>query len=688
MQKKNIYLWSNGITGKVLPILWFSAKTYYEEYGNKIDQWLWHEPFIHEWSDEKLFAYLKDNPPTIFGFSVYVWSYSKIKKLSKKISELYPDCLIIWGGPQISIKYENDFFTKHPEVKIVVPSDVYGEAILCHILDKFNNGKVKEVDIPEIYFQRSGMKLKSKIPFIKKDFVWPTNIFKAQKDYFHSDMANSLAIYESTRGCPYRCSYCDWGGGTFTKTIKKPLETVFSELEFLAEQKVEWFYFADANFGIFKDRDLQIIEYVAKLKERFGYPQIVNVENAKNNLERVLQIQEILIKNKLAPFYKISIQSVHDDVKKNIERVDIPFEEQYEKVKELQNKYDAPILIETILGLPGDSYKKTLETIEVLETKEIGSFRPAIWNLLPEAPAYDPVERKKWGIKTKWLKIITHPFRLKENKNIEGVTATFWDNDVLLENVIETKSYDRIEWCDMFVLTIISGTSKSIGLSKLVKYLNEEENIPIVEFYNSFYQNLVKKKKFLNKELNERIAGLPTMLYDLVDPDSPSTDFDINIGDFFPGYLSPNLFFIFSVMLHPSQFYKSIEMLMLPRVKDKEKLRDLTNYLINSFIDIDFDPKFGRKFNTQYNWFEYFENDKYQLTPSRYTFKVLDKHLKFVGSIDSEFSDYPEIDDYNQKVIQFFYHRAYNMPRPKFTNNLELVNDLNTSAKYHYDLVN
>ena len=673
VEKKNIYLWSDGITGKVMPILWFSSKTYYEEHGDKIDQWQWHEPFIHEWSDEKLLSYLEDNPPAIFGFSVYVWSYSKVSKLSKKISELYPDCLIIWGGPQIAIKYELDFFTKHPEVSIVVPSDLYGEAILSDILDKFNNGKLKFQEIPEIYYQKSGIKLKSKIPFNKREFVWPTNIFKAQEDYFHDDMSGCLVIYESTRGCPYGCSYCDWGGGTFTKTIKKPLETVLSELEFLAQQKIEWLYFADANFGIFKDRDLQIIKFVADLKKNYGYPEIVNVENAKNNLDRVLEIQKILITNGLSPYYKISIQSVHDDIKKNIERIDIPFETQYEKVLELQSEHNAPILIETILGLPGDSYQKTLETIEILETKQIGSFRPAIWNLLPEAPAYDPVQREKWGIKTKWLKIVTHPFRLKKDEAIDGVTAVYFADDVLLENVIETKSYSRTEWCDMFLLTIISGTSKSIGLSKLIEYLRKEENVSITEFYNSFYQNLIKPKKFLNDELNQRIGGLPDMLYDLVDPDTDSVDFDIDIGPTFPGFLSPNLFFVFSVMLHPKEFFESLEVLMLPKVKNKKRLSDLIDYLINSFIDINFDPIIGRRFTTQYNWVEYFNNNNYTLTQSQYIFKILDENLKFAGSVDYEISDYPTIKNYDQKIIQYFYHRAYNMPRPKYTDNLQLL---------------
>lgn len=670
-QKKNIYLWSEGIQGKVVPILWFSAKTYFEEYGKTVDEWQWHDPFIHEWSDEKLFSYLEEHPPAIFGLSLYVWSEKKAKQLTETISKLYPKCKIIWGGPQIDIKYNGQFFRQHPEVSAVVPSDVYGEAILTDILDNFNS--LKYQDIPEIYYQKAGMKFKSKIPFDKRSFVWPKNIFKAQKEYFNFDPKNTLIIYESTRGCPYKCSYCDWGGGTFTKTIKKPLETVLDELEFLAQQKMEWFYFADANFGIFKDRDIQIINHVAKLKREYGYPIMVNVENAKNNLDRVLEIQKTLIVNGLAPYYKISIQSVHDDIKKNIDRVDIPFDIQYEQVKQLQEEIHAPILIETILGLPGDNYQKTLETIEILEAKEIGSFRPAIWNLLPEAPAYAPEEREKWKIKTKWLKLFTTPYRIKPNTSRqEGVFALEDKNDIYFENVIETSSYDRFEWCDMLILSMISGTAKQLGLSRLLRYLKTEENITVSSFYHQLYTKLVKEEKFIDPYLNKQLGGLPKKLYDLVSPDKDYQNFELDPGPKFPGLLSPMLYFLFIVMLKPAEFYKSIENILIDQIKNKEKFIDLIDFLINVFIDIDYDPANPREFNTLYNWVDYFNNKT--TTKSYFKWRINDTGLDISSATEFKVSDYPLIKDYDKRIEQFFYHRAMNMTRPKYSENVELLN--------------
>ena len=186
MNKKNIYLWSKGITaGRLIPVLWFSSKTYFESNGTNVDSWNWCDPFIDEKSLDDILLECKKNPPDIFGFSIFIWNCIDADIVAKKIKELYPKCLIIYGGPQNDIKYSSDFFLKHPWVDLVVPGDVYGEPILCQILNTFEN--FKAADIPEVYYQKHGITFKSKHEFVKRSFVWPKNIFLAQEKYFNFD---------------------------------------------------------------------------------------------------------------------------------------------------------------------------------------------------------------------------------------------------------------------------------------------------------------------------------------------------------------------------------------------------------------------------------------------------------------------------------------------------------------------
>jgi len=665
--KKNIYLWTKAIlSGKLVPTLWFSCKTYFEERGTTVDEWWWADPFIHDKTPEEILEECKTNPPNIFGFSLYIWNHLEADQLAKEIKRLYPKCLIIYGGPQVDIKYSGKFFQEKPWVDLVVPSDVYGEPVLTHILDNFDN--LKYQDIPEVYYQRAGMKLRSKIGLKKRDYVWPKNIYKSQKEFFKFDPKNSMAVYETTRGCPYKCTYCDWGGGTYTKVVRKPMETVFDELTFLCSYGIESFYFADANFGIFKD-DIKIIEHVVELKKKYNRPLVMSVENAKNSLERVVDIQRLLIKNNLSLYYKIAIQNPHDDIKKNIERVDIPFEDQINAIRTLRKEHPAPILIETILGLPGDNYQRTLEAIDMFHVHDVESFRPAIWNLLPEAPAYAPEERERMGIKSKWFEIYTWPFRYKNESLFEdGVRVLGHNHTMLLENVIETFSYDRYEWCDMLVLTMLGGVAKPVGFNFITEYFKQEHNLLPSIFYDKFFKDILKNKQFNSEILNDKLGNVPEKLYKLVnDPNTVKLEFDI--GPDFPLWLSPHSYVTFLVMLYPQELFEALGNFFSKELNDS-RIKDLCYYLANIMIDVDYNPAIGKTFTTEYNWFSYF-NDGKELTQGTWEYQISDKLLKFKGTDIFEISDYPTITNKVDRIKQFFYHRGSNGARIKFANQIK-----------------
>lgn len=663
---KNLYLWNKSIfSGTVVPILWFSAKTYFEDYGSTVERWDWQDPFIHKKSKQEILDHCELNPPSIFGFSLYIWNHLEADELAQEIKARYPNCLIIYGGPQVDIKYSDNFFIIKPWVDLVIPSDVYGEAILTIILDHYDN--LVHSKIPEAYYHKKGIKFKSPVPFNKRGFKWPSNIFLKQENYFNFDKANSLAIYESSRGCPYKCTYCDWGGGTYTKVVKKPMATVLAELEFLCQNKISIFYFADANFGIFKE-DLQIIEHVANLKKKYGYPEVMSVENAKNNLDRVIEIQRLLIKNQLSSYYKISIQNPHDDIKKNIERVDIPFEDQLAAILKLKEEYDAPILIETILGLPGDNYQRTLESIDIFQRDGIESHRPAIWNLLPEAPAYDPVQREKFKVQTKWFEIYSTAFRFKNSSVVDaGVNTVANDNKMIAENVISTYSYSKSEWCDMLAVTMLSGVANTLGLRYFTNYLSTHHGLNPSVFYDKVYKELVTKKKFTSPVLNDKLGNIVDHLNQLVEDETLKT-VEFDIGPNFPLYLAPFTYVGFIIMMYPKEFFSDVASYFANWLGD-EKILDLGKYLSNIMIDPDYDPRDKRKFNTDYNWYSYFNSSK-DLIKNTYEYIILDEKLNIAGSSGFEMSDYYTYTNRDTRIKQFFYHRASNAARKKYSENI------------------
>lgn len=666
MTTKNLFLWNKGVvSGKLISPLWFSAKTYFEENGTTVNEWAWADPFIDELSIESLFEVCDKNPPDVFGFSVFVWSYLEVDDIAKQIKDRYPNCLIVYGGPQNDNKYSTDFFQKKPWVDLVVPGDVYGEPVITYILDNFNN--LKHSEVPEVYFQKKGIQFKSANKLIKREFNWPKNIFEAQKEHFKFDTTNSLAIYEASRGCPYKCIYCDWGGGTYTKIIRKPLDTVFAELEFLSANKVESIFMADGNLGIFKE-DIDIVKHVVELKKKYGYPKSLFVENAKNHLDRVLEIQELLMLNNLSYYYKISVQNPHEEIKNNIDRIDIPFDEHLAGVRKLKEKYDAPILIETITGLPGDSYQRTLESIDLFLSNDLEGLRPQIWNLLPESPAYSPEMRDKFKIKSKWFELYSHPFRYKKGFASDAGVNTISNKQIMLcENVIGTYSYTPKEWCDMYFVSALAGVSKTLGFDFIAKYLSDTHNKSLSFFYDFIFKNVIVNKKFNNAVLNEKLGSILPDLYKVVTDDNQTTiEFDIDPE--FPLLLALHLYFTFLVLLYPASFFTAITDCLAEELGD-ENLKDLGTYLSNITIDIDYDPVVKRKFKTKFNWYSYLNNTK-PLTEGSYEYTINDDKLKFVGSLNFDYSDYPDSTDYIQKIKQFFYHRVSNQTRKKYAQHI------------------
>jgi len=666
MKQKNIYLWNKSIfSGIVLPTLWFSSKAYFEENSTTADEWSWHDPFLHTHSIDHILNLCEKNPPHFFGFSLYIWNHIEADNIAQEIKRRYPDCLIVYGGPQIDIKYSSSFFVDHPWVDLVVPSDVYGEPILHYILDNFNT--LKHQDIPEVYFHRSGIKFKSQHDFVKRQFVWPKDMFINNQEYLKFDTTNSLAIYETTRGCPYRCTYCDWGGGTFTKVTKKPLSTVFSEIEELCKNKLENIFVADANFGIFKE-DVEIAQHLVNMKEKYGYPNNVFVENAKNNLSRVIEIQRILMAGKLVFMYKIAVQNTNAEIKENIERIDIPFDDYLKETLKLKEEFNAPVMVESILGLPGDSYIRTLESIDLYYRSTIDMFRSSIWNLLPEAPAYDPAYRKKFKIQTKWFEIYSHPFRNKSFNKEDNMAFSISNSDTMyVENVISTYSYSKHEWCDMLAVSMIASSINTIGLHFLIKFLDQQYQIKPSKFYHVLYKEIICKSIFSSQILNEKLGMLPDSLISLVD-DPTVRRLEFDIGEDFPFLLAPHVYFTFAVMLYPEDFFKTVADYFADVLHDK-KIRELGKFLSNIMIDLTYDPLVGRRFKTEYNWYSHLFKDA-PLTNGKYEYIISDKLLKFVKITDFEYSDYPAAIDLAYKTKQFFYHRAANVARQKYAHHI------------------
>jgi hypothetical protein len=630
---KNFYLFtkdSYGTKTVSIPLLWCSMKTYYEENSSKKNQWLWHDPFITSLSEEEIFSKFKDSPPHVAGFSVFVWNEIYMDDLAAKIKQKYPNCLIIYGGPQQNVKHNKNYFQDKPWVDMVFPSDAYGEIVIKEVLDHYPIANYELVPYG-YYTDQTKQKHFSITGIDKRAFQWPKNIFKAQAEHILPYLTQAkiqnfdiVALYDTARGCPYKCIYCEWGGGTHTKVVKKPYTTVLDELEWLsAEAKITRIEITDANFGIMSV-DLEIAQHLADLKNKYGYPKNVDITNAKNNIDRVLDIMEIFLDADMISQYIIPIQTLDPITKENIQRTDIPFEQQIEGLARLRkNKNGAKMItfFESIMGLPGDNYQVNCRQIDTLYEyrQPLGSMLNHTWMLLPETPAFTPEMREQFKIKTvkKTLDFFT---KIKPGIVVSGPipdnTMAAWSNSSV-EIVVSTYSYSTEEWVKMLRLNNLVIAGERLGINDyFLKYLVQEHGLQPSQVLTDIL-DYAYIYGFKNSDVNEffKIEHLHVIEWLYQD----NLDSGIDIGEDFP-FLIPYYAFLLLITLSNSAVINELAEMFSKKYQD-EKVKDLGQYISNSLMGIDYSG--SHEFITIYNWLNYFDNDSILIRGS-YSYQTID----------------------------------------------------------------
>jgi putative methyltransferase len=497
-----------------LPYLWASAKTYYEKYGKRTDEWSWHPCYVDVYSSE-----YKDNikeillaaKPDIFAISLYVWNYTLAYEMALWVKEQFPKCIIISGGPHQYFKHDINWFKEHWYLDASLPGDCYGELCFSEILDNYDNitQSINWDTVTDIVYPSAAKNIKvSKLSMAKADkkkFQYDWSALHSQHtqlidfiDYQREKFPKSilLSVIETTRGCPYGCTYCDWGGGTATTVIKKSIENVKLDIDAVAQFDLTFLYFADANFGIFGDRDIGIIEYLVKRKKetgqmfKIGYGGFAKTENKLGVIRDILRI-DFDNSLSLTKELKLSMQTLDDTVLHNIDRKNISLEKQLEVFEPLARDKQMPVYVEMIMGLPGITLDKYYYELNVLGQHNL-SVQWFEWILLPETPAYATAYRTTYGIQT-----------IVKNKGWAVV-----EEDSEREVVVGCSSFSKNDYLQMqlsnslYHLIIQGGfykesiqwilTTHNIGHGDLIR--NIYENYFLININCSKYKNQVMQR--------------------------------------------------------------------------------------------------------------------------------------------------------------------------------------------------
>jgi tRNA A37 methylthiotransferase MiaB len=382
----------------------------------ELNQLIWRRDPLEQVVDQ-----LKND--AVVGFSTYVWNLQYNLHLAQALKAVNPNCLIIFGGPEPAVS-DPKIFCKYPWIDAIIKNE--GEITFAEILRNRNCFDA----VPGILINRDLQAIDTGQSQRVDDLsILPSPYLSG---LFDSLVANNAdvkwsATLETNRGCPYQCTFCDWGSLTLSKIKKFTVERVYGELEWMSQNQIDFVMIADANFGIFPDRDREIVERFIELQREYLAPSGIAAAFAKNQNKEVIDIVELLIKKTLRPTtgLKISLQSFNDNTLDAIKRKNLKSNNIAEILK-IGREKGVPIGTELIMGLPRetlDTWKNNLWKLlelgmhddidiyycQVLENAELNQVQREVYNI-KTTKIYDyfsPTSQENVGLTAESIDVIT-----------------------------------------------------------------------------------------------------------------------------------------------------------------------------------------------------------------------------------------------------------------------------------------
>lgn len=464
-------------------VLWSYAKS--DSYINdnwELDALIWKREAV-----EDVVEKLKNSD--LVAFSTYVWNHQYNYAVAKLLRKLYPNITIVFGGPEPAIT-DPDLFKKEPYMDLVVCFE--GEITFSNILKQWDTKDW--ASIPGLLINNNGSvintgnaKRVNTLNEVPSPYL--TGIF--DKLIEENPDIEWNATLETNRGCPFQCTFCDWGSLTYNKVKHFELERVFDELEWMGKHRCGFISITDANFGMFPARDNLIADKIIEVQNRYGYPKTFSVAWAKNQKNEVVDIVKKLLN---APGFNqgltLSVQSLDVGVLENIRRRNMEVN-RLEEVFELCEQRNIPTYTEMILGLPGESLTSWKENFWKL-------FKMGNHTGLTVFQA-QLLQNAEMNLKQKEEYKIT-------NQRVTDYFSGSYSNEHVEEGIdiiTSTKDLPYEEMLDAEIFSWFINTMHINGVSTIIsRFIHQYSNVTYSDFYENLFTFLLQDSWF-KKEHDE-----------------------------------------------------------------------------------------------------------------------------------------------------------------------------------------
>lgn len=405
----------------------YSLRAYAGEYGEQISL---AEYTINQSIDVMLKGIFR-RKPEVLCISCYIWNFSIAGELAEEVHRVLPDTKIWLGGPEVSYDAKQ-VLERNPQITGVMMGE--GEETFLELVRHYADGAPGISEIRGIAWRGGDGLIRDNgfrgpvdldtVPFIYQDL---------------SGFENRILYYESSRGCPFSCSYCL--SSIDRKLRFRSMELVKRELQFFLDHKVPQVKFVDRTFNCSHQRALEIWRYLTEHDNgvtNFHFEIAADLLN-EEELELIASMRPGMIQ------LEIGVQSTNPEVVREIRRK-MDFDRVARVVRRLSENHNVHLHLDLIAGLPLEdfaSFGRSFDQVYALRPQQLQlGFLKVLKGayMYEKAADYGCVYRQKEPYEvlfTRWISF-EEILRLKQT---EEMVEVYYNSGQFARTVEEAEKY-------------------------------------------------------------------------------------------------------------------------------------------------------------------------------------------------------------------------------------------------------
>lgn len=313
---------------------------------------------------EEILGDLYRRKPDVIGFSCYIWNMELIEALLAELPKVLPHTDIWLGGPEASFGADS-ILKKYPQVCGIMVGE--GEETFRELITYYKDGEIELSQIAGLVLPNGATAARELMAMDNLPFLYPIEKEDEISEGIMQGLQNRIVYYESSRGCPFRCSYCL---SAIDKAVRlRSLDKVKRELQFFLDNRIPQVKFIDRTFNCNHQHAVAIWKYI---KENDNQITNFHFEIAAD----LLTEEELDLLKSLRPGLvqlEIGVQTTNTETLKLINRpTDIPHIAQV--VAELHSNHNIHIHLDLIAGLPMEdmeSFQKSFNEVYAMKPQQL-----------------------------------------------------------------------------------------------------------------------------------------------------------------------------------------------------------------------------------------------------------------------------------------------------------------------------